>query len=195
MISKTEIEYKNTLKELVMSSIPLMEILMTVRSIIPDAYIGAGVIRNYIWNCFHNFDTDFSVMDIDIVYYDLYEDYKTKEAQYLQSLLNKYPNYKWDITNQAKVHLWYKDYFGVPLQQLSSLENAIGIWPEIATCVAVSLDHKNNLSILAPHGLSDLFNMVVRWNSTFITYEQYLQRVNSKRFEQKWPLTKVVKEI
>lgn len=192
MINRNDIEYQVTLKRLIKSSNSLMEILMIVRSIMPNAFIGAGLIRNYIWNHFHRLDTDFSTMDIDIVYYDTQENYKENEVKYLEKL-SKNNNYQWDITNQAKVHLWYEKYCGLPLEQLPSLEHAISIWPETATCVAVALDHNNDLSILAPHGLSDLFNMVIRWNSTFITYEQYLQRLNSKKFDLKWPLVEVIR--
>jgi len=44
-----------------------------------------------------------------------------------------------------------------------SLIEGVASWPEIAT-VAVTLTPSGSIEVIAPHGLDDLFDMVVRWN-------------------------------
>ena len=45
---------------------------------------------------------------------------------------------------------------------IASLEAGIAAWPETATCVGVSLGRDDALRILCPHGLSDLYALILR---------------------------------
>jgi hypothetical protein len=49
----------------------------------------------------------------------------------------------------------------------SNTENAISYWPETATAIAVRLNSKNIVEILAPYGLNDLFNLIVKPTPNF----------------------------
>jgi len=40
---------------------------------------------------------------------------------------------------------------------------------------------------IAPFGLTDLLNMIIRWNPTLISYEYYKSRVREKRYAEQWP--------
>jgi uncharacterized protein len=46
--------------------------------------------------------------------------------------------------------------------------------------------------VIAPHGLADLFAMVVRRNPARVSVEAYRQRVASKRYVQRWPRVTVM---
>jgi hypothetical protein len=41
--------------------------------------------------------------------------------------------------------------------------------------------------VIAPHGLEDLFNCVVRRNPTRVSLETYRRRVEQKRYAARWP--------
>jgi hypothetical protein len=46
--------------------------------------------------------------------------------------------------------------------------------------------------VLAPHGLDDLFAMVVRRNPARVSVATYRQRVAQKRYAERWPRVRVV---
>lgn len=98
----------------------------------------------------------------------------------------------WETTNQAAVHLWYEEAFGFSVPALHSSEEAVGTWPETATSVAVRLLSTDQIHIVAPCDLSDLFNMVLRRNPCRVTQEQFVQRMYSKHILRQWPRVQVI---
>ena len=97
-----------------------------------------------------------------------------------------------DVKNQAAVHLWFHEVFGHRVEPLTSIEHAVSTWPEPATCVAVRLRADERLDIVAPLGLADLFDMVVRRNPARVSVETYRQRVEQKRYTERWPKVRVI---
>ena len=82
--------------------------------------------------------------------------------------------------------------FGYAVEPLTSSEDAIGTWPETATCVGARLLADDTLSIAAPCGLADLVQMVLRRNPRRVTVELFHQRLRDKRIREKWPRVQVV---
>ncbi len=78
--------------------------------------------------------------------------------------------------------------------KLPAMENtqATDLWPEFATCVGVSLGADDSLHIVAPHGLEDLFALRVRHNPVRASAATYRQRVEQKRYAQRWPRVEVI---
>jgi hypothetical protein len=72
-------------------------------------------------------------------------------------------------------------------------EYAMKRWPETATAVAVSLDKYNQVTVIAPHGLNDLFDLVIRRSPHFKDKEYFHSRVHSKRWLELWPQLNVLK--
>lgn len=52
-------------------------------------------------------------------------------------------------------------------QPYTSVEDAMKRWPETATAIGIQINRTNNIEIRAPHGLNDLFNMVIRRSKYF----------------------------
>ena len=71
-------------------------------------------------------------------------------------------------------------------------EDAISYWPETATAVAIRLNTKNELECIAPHGLSDLFTLVVQPTINF-NHNIYKNRMAEKKWQQRWPLLQIHK--
>jgi len=44
----------------------------------------------------------------------------------------------------------------------------------------------NELEIIAPFGLDDLFELKLRWNATLVSHDVFMQRMEEKQFLQKW---------
>ena len=72
------------------------------------------------------------------------------------------------------------------------LEAAVASWPEYATSVGLTLRADDSMDVIAPHGLDDLFSLVVRRNPARVSVATYRQRVAEKRYAQRWPKVRVV---
>ena len=66
------------------------------------------------------------------------------------------------------VHLWYEQRFRWPLSRYDSAEQAIATWPTTGTSIGAR-SGGGAVEVCAPFGLTDLFAMVVRSNTTLIT--------------------------
>lgn len=97
------------------------------------------------------------------------------------------PNLDWEVTNQAHVHLWFEQALKRDVSPIRSFSEGVSTWPEYATCVGVYLDDDESIGIVAPHGLGDLFEMRVRHNPVRAGVTDFNQRIQSKRFIERWP--------
>ena len=153
--------------------------------------IGAGAIRNLVWDHLHAFEHHTPPQDIDLVFHDASDLTPRRERFLALALAQKEPGLQWDVVNQARVHHWFPAFPGRPVGPLRSLVEGVASWPEVATCVGVTLNASGRLDVIAPYGLDDLFDMIVRWNPQRVTREVFLERVMKKRFVERWPNVKV----
>lgn len=87
--------------------------LRTVRECnLPDWFVGAGVIRSLVWDHLHGHSGPTPVKDVDVVYFDAFNLSQKHDQDILVQLIDKFPDVPWEVTNQAAVHLWFKEYFG-----------------------------------------------------------------------------------
>ncbi|MEG0483614.1 MAG: nucleotidyltransferase family protein [Acinetobacter sp.] len=183
--------YRSKLKKIVFSQHALMQRLIFLRQIKAQAYLSAGVIRNLVWSELHQQQYKIEHTEIDVIFYDLTNQYS--EQQGLTRLLNQqFPENEWDVVNQAFVHTWYKTDRGLSISQYSSLIDALSVWVETATAVAVRLLENDDLEIIAPFELNDLFELKLRWNNRLVSREVFIQRVQSKQFLEKWNKLRIV---
>ena len=138
----------------------------------------------------HGHATLTAAADIDVAYFD--EDDSEGEHALQQRLQRGHPDLPWEVTNQAHVHTWFEAHFGHAVAPLRSLEEAVASWPEYATAVGVRLHDDGSLQVIAPHGLDDLFAMVVRRNPVRVSLDTYRQRVVQKRYVERWPRVTVM---
>lgn len=145
--------------------------------------IGAGAVRSLVWDHLHGFPAS-TPTDVDVAYFD--PSRVTSEATLKATLAARHPDVRWDIVNQAFVHEW-----SAPcpvVRPLTSLEDGLASWPETATAVGVYLDHTGKIGIVAPYGLDDLFDLVLRRSPGVHRPEAFDERLASKLFRERWPL-------
>lgn len=75
---------------------------------------------------------------------------------------------------------------------IADIEDAVSRFPETCTSVAIAGASIDTLRVLAPCGLDDLFDGVVRRNPRQVTVEYFRQRLHSKRIAARWPGISVV---
>jgi hypothetical protein len=83
------------------------------------------------------------------------------------------------IRNQARVHLWYEQKFGVPCPPHESTEAAIDTFEATTACLGVRLEPGGRWRIYAPHGLADVFNLIVRPNPVLAPRHVYQAKTRS----------------
>lgn len=154
--------------------------------------VGAGAVRNLVWDHLHGYATPSHLADLDVAYFDPQDLTAESEARLRATLVADCPDLPWEVTNQASVHLWYAQAFGYAVPALTSLEAAIATWPETATSVAITIEPDGTPRIIAPCGLEDLFAMIVRRNPTRVSLEWYRQRIATKRYAERWPRVTIV---
>ena len=187
-----EPELEQKLCNVVRSSTPLMSALVAVRSLgLTSWCIGAGAVRSLVWDQLHGFETPTLMGDIDVVYFDHAFGDLDQESQLEERLRKINPDFQWEVANQAHIHHWFADHLGQTVPPVISLADGISTWPEIATCVGVYLGSDYSIKVIAPFGLEDLFGMHVRHNPRRASAETYRERVNSKRFAERWPLLSI----
>jgi uncharacterized protein len=163
---------------------------------VPHAWIGAGALRDVVWG--ELYGPGFSpadVRDVDVAFFDPTELSRAYDYQVTARLSARCPGVPWQARNQAAVHTWYATKFGGhPPPPLSSIEDAIGTWPETATAVAVrlGLGDGDAIEICAPLGVADLMGGVWRRNPRRVSLEESRARLARHRPEQRWPGVTVV---
>ena len=162
-----------------------MDVLATARGErLPDWFVGAGAIRDLVWDVRFGDGFDPSrIEDIDLVYFDPSDLSKDRDHE-VEARLGP----RWDVTNQAAVHTWFHTTFGGdPVEPLRSTEAGIATWPETATCVGARLEDDGSLTIAAPLGLDDLLDGVWRVNPVRVAPEEAARRLARKAPEHRWP--------
>ncbi|MGH7912334.1 MAG: nucleotidyltransferase family protein [Candidatus Dormibacteraceae bacterium] len=185
---------RERLRRIVLGSRWLAGVLETVRaSGLPEAWVGAGVLRDLVWDGRDgNFDPA-RVRDVDVPYFDPGDLRRERDDEADRRLRELDAAVPWEAKNQAAVHLWYAAKFeGTRYLPATSIEDAIARWPETATSVVVRLDDLGRLEILAPCGLADLLGGVWRRNPAQVSVERSRVRLQSQRVHERWPWVRVI---
>ena len=180
--------YRDKLKEIINKNQYIIEDMRLVRTLdIPNSYIAAGYVRNLVWDLLHGYQVRTSLNDVDVIYFDPHDCNEITEKELEQTLMNYSNKYKWSVKNQARMHHLKND------GPYNSVEEAMKRWPETATAVGIKLDEQDNIEIIAPHGLEDLFELKIRQSPYFTDDEYFFKRIQDKKWLNKWPLLKIVK--
>ena len=159
----------------------------------PDWLIGAGAIRDAVWDLFHDRPPTAVPRDVDLAFFDAVALTPTRERAVRLELLARAPDLPWEVKNQAAVHLWYPDRFGIDVAPFRSSADAVATFPETASCVAVRLLADDDMLVVAPHGLDDLFGCVCRHNARRAPAGLYERRVEEKGWRVRWPRLRYVR--
>lgn len=144
-----------------------------------DAWLCAGIVRNFIWNYLSGKEKfDFST-DVDVVFYNKKVSYEnTLEIQ--NKLYRKYPQFNWEVKNHVYMHLHNPN---TPPYK-SSCE-AVSKFPEICTAIGVRLRNDcKKIEWFCPCGINDIIQFRVRLTPYFQKDNQrmksYKKRVTQK---------------
>jgi len=166
----------------------IVELLEIVEKLeLHDAWIGAGLIRNAVWDYLHGYEiiiTDRS--DIDVIYFDKDNASETNDKEIENTLKVIFPKTTWEVRNQALMN----NQNGDPPYQ--STEDAMRFWPETATAIAARTVNKR-IELLAPFGIDDLIGLIIRPNPIFShKHKASKARVTKKGWKKRWPKLRTI---
>jgi hypothetical protein len=158
---------------------------------LPDWYLGAGAVAQTVWNCAHDRNPGSDILDYDLVYFDPGNLSGEAEEAAEQAALAAFGHFgaRIDVTNEARVHLWYERKFGVKLEPYASARAAIATWPTTASSIGVT-SRQGRFTVHAPFGTDDLWALIVRPNKTLVTRQVYEAKV--ARWSAVWPQLTIV---
>jgi hypothetical protein len=161
----------------------IMDLLRAVRSLgLADWCVAAGVVRNKVWDHLHGHPDRTRPFDIDVLFFDRDRTDAGYEADVERRLSAIVPSVRWEAVNQATVHSYTKD------PPYESIAEAMSRWADPVTAVGVRLTASDDITVLAPHGLADLFGLVVRPNLVAPDAARvYRERMTQKRWTDRWP--------
>jgi uncharacterized protein len=154
---------------------------------LPGWYLVAGCLYQTVWNVVTGQPAEAGILDYDLAYFDGSDVSWEAEDTVIGAGNTVFAGLPVpvQIRNQARVHLWYEQKFGVPCPAHTSTETAIDSYEATTACLGVRVEPSGRWRIYAPHGLSDVFNLVVRPNP--LLAPRHVYQAKTTRWQQQWP--------
>ncbi|MEV6992837.1 nucleotidyltransferase family protein [Streptomyces sp. NPDC093228] len=166
----------------------LLEVLERSASLaLPGWYVTAGCLFQTVWNVVTDRPPTSGIKDYDVFYFDGSDLSWEAEDAVIAAGAEAFAGLpaEVEIRNEARVHLWYEQKFGVACAPYASTEAAIDSFAATTCCLGVRLEPGGRWRVYAPHGLSDVFNLVVRPNPVLAPREVYESK--TARWRLHWP--------
>jgi hypothetical protein len=166
----------------------LVEVLERAAGLrLPGWYLTAGCVFQTVWNVVTGRPATEGIKDYDLFYFDDADLSWEAEDAVIRAGREAFAGLPAavEIRNEARVHLWYEDRFGVPCAPYDSTEAAIDSFAATTCCVGLRLEDGGRWRVYAPHGLSDVFGLVVRPNPVLAPRAVYETKAARRR--ARWP--------
>ena len=168
------------------------ELLMRMEDVsLPDSWLAAGALFQTVWNVLSDRDPTAGILDYDVNYFDDADLSWEAEDAAIKRASQAFSGIDGDIQirNEARVHLWYEEKFGVPCPPYRSTRHAISTFPNCSSCIGIR-PAGDAVEIYAPYGLTDLFRLTTRPNPVLAPESVYVAK--TARWVAEWPQLKIL---
>lgn len=165
------------------------QVLEVVRRLdLPDCWIGAGFVRNAVWDYLHGRTPSALTGDVDVIWFDPARADAAEDQRLEATLRVLAPGIDWSVKNQVRMHSRNGD------APYGSSAEAMSFWCETATAIAVRRTADDRCEVSAPLGLDDLFALLLRPSRRFVMDKRqvYEERIAGKAWLSKWPRLRCV---
>lgn len=154
---------------------------------LPDGWLVAGCLFQTVWNVQAQRNPEDSIKDYDLFYFDPSSttDGAEQKMQAHADRVLRDLGIRIEVTNQARVHLWYESYFGRPYEALRSSCEGIDRFLIPATCVGLRPG-----GLYAPNSLDLIYDGVLALNPLTPHRELFQQKAES--YQARWPWLRIV---
>lgn len=156
---------------------------------LPDCWLVSGSLFQTVWNGLTGRAPRHGIKDYDVFYFDPDTSWEAEDRaigrcrEMFGDLAAEV-----ELRNQARVHIWYAEKFGMPYLPLGCATEGIDRF--LAPACMVGLEVATG-RLYAPHGLDDVANMVVRPNRVpNFSPDRFAEK--AARWKEKWPELTVV---
>ena len=155
------------LTDILRASPDVMHVLTTVRGLgLPDWRLFSGAVYQTVWNHQTGRPLCYGLKDFDIGYFDPDTSWDAEDV-FIRRVAEAFGEpfrSTVEVRNQARVHLWFEDRFGEPYEPLKQTDEALERFVCPAFAVGVRLEDDDRITVAAPFGLDDVFDLVLRPN-------------------------------
>lgn len=136
---------------------PIGDVLPAISKLnLPDWWLAGGALRNTVWRSIFGENCQLFINDFDVAFFDANGD-RNQESAAKAILTNQFPDYLFDIKNQASFGRWRSGN-----KTFISTEDGIRNWLHTTAAIGVRLNTQGEWEFFTPYGLDDLFNGIVR---------------------------------
>lgn len=171
----------------------LMTVLTTVRGLnLPDWMIFSGAVYQSVWNHLTGRAPGYGIKDFDLGYFDPDTSWDAEDAviRRVAEAFAEPLRSRVEARNQARVPLWFPQKFGEPYPPIACTAEALERFVAPAFAVGVRLEGDDAITVAAPFGLDDMFNLTLRPNPNRPTAKDWA-RVTARALER-WPELAIV---
>lgn len=158
----------------------------------PDCWLVSGAIFQSVWNVMEGRPPAQDILDYDLIYFDPDQSREAEEVvkRRAQALFDDL-DIRIDIKNQARVHLWYKQKYGMDYPQLTQGAcQSLRYYPARIQAIALQGRTGPRISYDAPFGFEQILTQTVRPNPALMLRSIFEDKV--KRWQSVWPQISVI---
>ncbi|MET3899918.1 hypothetical protein ABIB57_003881 [Devosia sp. UYZn731] len=184
---------RQALEDIVRSQPVLMAVLTGLRDMaLPDAWLVSGAVYNVVWNHLTGRPALTGIKDVDLIYFDPADLSYEAEDRVIKAAEARFAGLPLpvEVRNQARVHLWFPQKFGIVVTPLTHSTEALKRYASRTHAVAVRLEADNTLTIETPFGLEDLFAFRITPNA--VLDNRAAHDAKGARAKTVWPEITVV---
>jgi uncharacterized protein len=158
--------------------------LKTLR--LPGWWLASGCLFQTVWNLLSGRTADAGILDYDVIYFDpdLSWEAEDRAIRLAAEAFSDIPA-NIQVRNQARVHIWYEEKFGVAYPPLASAHHAVRRYPCRAAAVALTARSNGEIAYYAPFGFDAIFDMRLEPNRRLPIPDVY--EAKSNRWRREWP--------
>ncbi|GKT21257.1 nucleotidyltransferase family protein [Acidovorax sp. SUPP3334] len=157
---------------------------------LPDAWGVAGCLFQTVWNLQAGLPPTAHIKDYDVFYFDGSDLSEAAERQVQARVAALFADLPitLEAKNQARVHLWYEQWFGHPYSALRSSRHGIERFLVPCTCVGLQPGATAEAApvLHAPYGLEELYAGILRPNPQCPHFALFQAKARSYRDRWHW---------
>lgn len=184
---------ESRLAEIVRRDPDLMTVLTTVRDLdLNDWLIFSGSVYQAAWNDVTGRALGYGVRDFDLGYFDDDVSWDAEDVviKRVAKAFEEPLRSRVEARNQRRVSEWFPAKFGEPYPPIVDTAEALTRFVAPAFAVGVRLEDDDQITVVAPFGLDDVFDMVIRPNPNRSVAKDW-DRVIARALER-WPELTVI---
>lgn len=151
-----------------------------------DAWLVSGALFQTVWNVKTGRAPEHGIKDYDIFYFDPDTSWGAENdaIENAQRIFAGLPG-TIELRNQARVHIWYPEKFGIGYPPLTRATDGIDLF--LMHCAQVGLRPlADEFELYTPRGFDDIYSMIIR-PSQVANFQALRFQEKAARWRQAWP--------